>query len=228
MDEMLSKSKSGKKWKGSKSGNENLQVSKRVKGEFHLPLSIWVTWHIQWSSDGHAGITSQVLTSRFAQDDTGSVEEPLVTSADPIHFKRTICTISPNSGHYLFTELSTVETGLLDQNTMFLSIADHGKTKDVYGVSCPTTCVEVTCSQKASDDHRGWTVCCQETGRHREWSWMCTLARSSAALISRPCSVEEDGIFCQGFLHTGWTGGCWIDMYDLFHYLQCASTYDGL
>ncbi|KAN0109248.1 Protein kinase-like domain containing protein [Russula decolorans] len=112
MDEMSSKSKSSKKRKGSKSRNGTL---KRAK-------------------DGHARSTSQVLTSRFARDDIGSVEEPIVASADPVHFKRTICTISPDNGCYSFTELSTIETGLLDQNTMFLSTADRGKTKDVYGI----------------------------------------------------------------------------------------------
>jgi hypothetical protein len=91
-------------------------------------------------SDGHARRTSQVLSSHFAQDDIGSVEEPIVASADPIHFKCTICIISPDNGRYSFTESSTVETGLLDQSTMFLLVADHGKMKDVYGVSCMTTC----------------------------------------------------------------------------------------
>ena len=79
------------------------------------------------------------MTSRFAQDDSGLVEEPIVASADPIRFQRTLCTINAENGLYSFTESSTVEMGLLDQNTMFLSIADRGRTKDVYGVSCMTT-----------------------------------------------------------------------------------------
>lgn len=141
MDEVSSESRSGKKRKGKRSRNENLQVAKRVKGKFHLPLSLQVTWHIWWLLDGHVRSSSRVLTSLFAQDNTGPglVEEPIVESADPIHFKRTVCTISPNSGHYSFTESSTVETGLLDQKTMFLSISDRGKTKDVYGVRWITT-----------------------------------------------------------------------------------------
>jgi len=79
------------------------------------------------------------LTSRFTQDDSGLVEEPILASADPVRFQRTLCTISAENGLYSFTESSTVEMGLLDQNTMFLSIADRGRTKDVYGVSCMTT-----------------------------------------------------------------------------------------
>lgn len=182
-----------------------------------------------WLSDGHPRSTSQVLTSRFAHDDAGLVDEPIVASADPIHFKRTICTISPDDGRYSFTELSTVETGILDQNTMFLSIADRGKTKDVYGVSCITTRIEGYLFITVSDDHQGWAVRCQKTDRHRKWSWTCTLARSCTVPISRPCSVEEDGILCQGVLHTWWTGGCWINMYSLSHYLLCRMfAYDGL
>jgi len=56
--------------------------------------------------------------------------------------------------------------GLLDQHTMFLSAADCGRTKDIYGVSymififlfkSPT-------QQNLSDDHPGQAVCHQETG----------------------------------------------------------------
>src|SRR5882724_11036378 len=78
---------------------------------------------------------SQVLISHFAQDDGGLDDEPMVTSADPIHFQCTLCTISAENGFYSFTESSTVEMGLLDQHTMFLSAAYHGRTKDIYGVS---------------------------------------------------------------------------------------------
>ena len=141
MDETSSKSKSAKKWKGS-SRKENTQMSKRVKGELIFSLAIW---HVQQLSDNHPGANSRVLMSRFAQDDGGSVNRPIVaSSADPIHFQQTICTISTDNGQYSFTESSTVETGLLDQNTMFLSIADRGKTKDVYGASCISFFCKVT------------------------------------------------------------------------------------
>src|SRR5882724_6600391 len=62
----------------------------------------------------------------------------MVTSADPIHFRLTLCTISAENGIYSFMESSTVEMGLLDQHTMFLSAADHGRTKDIYRVSYMT------------------------------------------------------------------------------------------
>jgi len=59
----------------------------------------------------------------------------MVTSADPIHFQHTLCTIGIKNGFYSFTESSTVEMGLLDQHTIFLSAADRGRTKDIYRVS---------------------------------------------------------------------------------------------
>ena len=94
------------------------------------------------------------MTSRFAQDDGGSVEEP-IASADPIRFQRTLCTITPDNGLYSFTESSIIETGLLDQNTMFLSVANRGKTKDVYGVSCMSTIsfAKSHTHTNVSDDH---------------------------------------------------------------------------
>jgi hypothetical protein len=73
--------------------------------------------------------------SSFAQDNNTSVGSPTVLLANSISFKRTLCTINTEDGCYLFTELSTIEAGLLDQTTFFLSAADHGKTKDVYGAS---------------------------------------------------------------------------------------------
>jgi len=85
--------------------------------------------------DKHMEDNSQVLTSSFAQDDSTSAAGPIVSSANSISFKQTLCTIGAEDGHYLFTESNTIETGLLDQNTLFLSAADHGKTKDVYGAS---------------------------------------------------------------------------------------------
>jgi hypothetical protein len=87
-------------------------------------------------TDNHAGNSSRVLRSSFTEDDNeSSVEEPAVASVDTIKFQRTFCTISTDTGHYSFSELSTIEIGLLDQKTMFLSTADRGKTKDVYGAS---------------------------------------------------------------------------------------------
>jgi len=75
-----------------------------------------------------------VLVSSFAQDDGTAAGGPTVAPANRISFKWTLCTIGTEDGQYLFTESSTIENALLDQNTLFLSAADHGKTKDVYGV----------------------------------------------------------------------------------------------
>jgi hypothetical protein len=53
---------------------------------------------------------------------------------------------------------------------MFLSTADRGKTKDVYGVSRMTTCIEGYLIIKGSDNHCGRAVCCQkliDTGNGR-------------------------------------------------------------
>ena len=71
----------------------------------------------------------------FSQDDSGVVEDLIVTSADPILFQPTLCSIRPENRVYSFMESSMVETALLDQQMMFLSAADRGRTKDVYGVS---------------------------------------------------------------------------------------------
>src|SRR5882724_4618502 len=62
----------------------------------------------------------------------------MVTSVDPIHFQLTLCTISAENGIYSFMESSTVEMGLLDQHTMFLSAADRSRTNDIYRVSYMT------------------------------------------------------------------------------------------
>ena len=87
--------------------------------------------------DFHIATSSRVLVSSFAQDELFCLqgEGPVVSSANSISFKRTLCTINADDGRYLFTESSTIETGLLDQTTLFLSAADRGKTKDVYGAS---------------------------------------------------------------------------------------------
>lgn len=64
-----------------------------------------------------------------------SARGPPVSTANTIKFQRTLCTINTEDGRYLFTESSTIEAGLLDQAALFLSAADRGKTKDVYGAS---------------------------------------------------------------------------------------------
>jgi hypothetical protein len=73
--------------------------------------------------------------SSFAQDNNMRAGGPPVSMANTISFQRTLCTIDSEDGRYLFTESSTIEAGLLDQTTLFLSAADRGKTKDVYGAS---------------------------------------------------------------------------------------------
>src|SRR5882724_9460862 len=80
----------------------------------------------------------KVTCNAFDLEDTDLDEEPMVTSAAPIHFQLTLCTISVENRIYSFMESSTVEMGLLDQHTMFLSAADRGRRKDIYGVSYMT------------------------------------------------------------------------------------------
>lgn len=76
-----------------------------------------------------------MLMSSFAQDEDTSTADPVMSSANSITFKCTVCTINAEDGRYLFTKSTAIETGLLDQSTLFLSAADHGRTKDVFGVS---------------------------------------------------------------------------------------------
>jgi hypothetical protein len=82
----------------------------------------------------HQGNDGNILRSSFVQD-AGLVNMHLNTRpADKIMFKRTVCTIKPDSGSYSLSESATIETGFLDQAPMVLSVADQGKTKDVYQV----------------------------------------------------------------------------------------------
>jgi hypothetical protein len=59
----------------------------------------------------------------------------VVSTSIKITFNRVICTINAETGRPSLTELNNVETGLIERDTMFLSAADRGKTKDVYKVS---------------------------------------------------------------------------------------------
>jgi hypothetical protein len=61
-----------------------------------------------------------------------------VSSANTITFNRTVCTINSETGSFTLTEQNEAETGLLNEETLFLSAADRGKTKDVYGVRIVT------------------------------------------------------------------------------------------
>ena len=63
-----------------------------------------------------------------------------MSTSNTITFNQVICTINVETGHSSLMELSDVETGLIEQDTMFLSAADWGKTKDVYKVSHCTCC----------------------------------------------------------------------------------------
>jgi hypothetical protein len=76
---------------------------------------------------------SAVLTSSFRRDVVTTCA-PSVSTSDKITFKRTICTIDQD-GKYTLTEQGTAEQGFLARNTLFLSAADRGKTKDVHLVS---------------------------------------------------------------------------------------------
>jgi hypothetical protein len=59
---------------------------------------------------------------------------PKVSAANTIVFNRTICTVNNETGVCSLTEQKQTENGLLNEETLFLSVADRGKTKDVYGV----------------------------------------------------------------------------------------------
>jgi hypothetical protein len=58
-----------------------------------------------------------------------------VTTSVTITFNQVICTINAETGRSTLTEMSDEGTGLIEKDTMFLSAADRGKTKDVYKVS---------------------------------------------------------------------------------------------
>lgn len=74
------------------------------------------------------------LRSTFAPDPEPSAQGHTVSVSNTITFNRTICTINGETGRYSLTESSDVEKGLIERATLFLSAADRGKTKDVYGV----------------------------------------------------------------------------------------------
>ncbi|KAG1739728.1 kinase-like domain-containing protein [Suillus lakei] len=71
-----------------------------------------------------------VLTSSFRRDAVTG-HPALVSTSNKITFQQTICTIDQD-GKYTLTEQGATEQGLLARNTLFLSAADRGKTKDVY------------------------------------------------------------------------------------------------
>lgn len=74
-----------------------------------------------------------VLTSSFRRDAvTGHPAS--ISISDKITFRRTICT-TDQDGKYTLTEQGATEQGFLARDTLFLSAADRGKTKDVYLVS---------------------------------------------------------------------------------------------
>lgn len=81
---------------------------------------------------------------------------PPVSTVNTISFKQTLCTINTEDGHYLFTKSSTIETGFLDQTTLFLSAADHGKMKDVYGASHILDTQTLGCSHADTTDDHSW------------------------------------------------------------------------
>ena len=75
-----------------------------------------------------------VLTSSFVQDQVGFIAT-VVRKAVPIVFKRVVCMIDPQTAAPTLSDSSTVESGQLDEDPLFLSAADRGRTKDVYAVS---------------------------------------------------------------------------------------------
>ena len=76
------------------------------------------------------------LRSTFAPDVGASTQgRQVVSTSKTITFNRVICTINVETGRSSLMESSDVETGLIEQDTMFLSAADRGKTKDVYKAS---------------------------------------------------------------------------------------------
>jgi hypothetical protein len=81
------------------------------------------------------GSNATILRSTFAPDVGVSAHKQVVSTSVTISFNRVICTINAETGRPSLTESSDIETGLIEQDTMFLSAADRGKTKDVYKVS---------------------------------------------------------------------------------------------
>ncbi|KAG1782532.1 kinase-like domain-containing protein [Suillus placidus] len=71
-----------------------------------------------------------ILTSSFWCDTVTRLPAS-VSISDKITFQRTICT-TDQDGKYTLTEQGATEQGFLAHNTLFLSAADRGKTKDVY------------------------------------------------------------------------------------------------
>jgi len=59
---------------------------------------------------------------------------PTASAANAIVFNRTICTVNNETAVFTLTEQQQTEKGLLNKKPLFLSVADQGKTKDVYGV----------------------------------------------------------------------------------------------
>jgi hypothetical protein len=80
------------------------------------------------------GSSVTTLRSTFAPDVGATTRGQVVSTSNTITFNRVICTINVETGCSSLTESSDIETGLIERETMFLSAADRGKTKDVYKV----------------------------------------------------------------------------------------------
>ncbi|KAG0692692.1 kinase-like domain-containing protein [Suillus ampliporus] len=96
-----------------------------------LELFIDTDQYEERTGEDHSGADENaVLTSSFRRDAvTGHPAS--VSISDKITFQRTICT-TDQDGKYTLTEQGATEQGFLAHDTLFLSAADRGKTKDVY------------------------------------------------------------------------------------------------
>ncbi|KAM6501453.1 hypothetical protein JOM56_004467 [Amanita muscaria] len=74
-----------------------------------------------------------VLQSRFLST-TELADLPDVRTANYIYFKRTTCTVHPDTGKPSLVETASYEPGLLDDDKIELTSATHGCTKEIYGL----------------------------------------------------------------------------------------------
>ena len=126
--EIVSGNAKSRKRKGKQ--HQSTQASKRVRG-----VSSVAFHDITFTDPDIEGSSVTMLRSTFAPDIGVSTHKQVVSTSDTLTFNRVICTINTEMGHSSLTESSDVETGLIERDTMFLSAADRGKTKDVYKVS---------------------------------------------------------------------------------------------
>ena len=107
------------------------------------------------------------LQSTFTPDPEPSTQGHTVSHSNTITFNWTVCTINGETGCYSLTESSDVETGLIEQATLFLSAADQGKTKDVYSVSHFSHRLHFLSFRWVPVGHRWAGICGEKTCGHQ-------------------------------------------------------------